>query len=744
MFGVQAVAGRKISVTEISCTTPTSLFDKTSIVQFTLKPNNSPSLVVRGYNLTFTYVVDPVVTRLSIRKGSKGGKTLVTLSGTYDVNHHIRGCKFGIDGVGGILERFSPTEIACMSNPSSVVGTVQIFLTYNMLDWLSTGFTFEYYIPISIASVTPLIGVSNGGTVLKLTATEPSLSKVTLQCIFGSESVLSKQISPSDFECISPENLQGILPPSHVVTFSSYRLHLGGMVSLSFTMNEVDYLDHSFQYTYIAGTVVYKLFPQNGVVTGGSVVQISGANIHNDEVIGANCYCVFGDTAVLGVVISTSLLTCVTPASQIDSAEDVPVSVYHMRDISLQTFQMTRAILAQYATKATGDLLFSYERAVAVKTVYPFVLFENRANVVHVAVEDIGLSSSLSCVWLRSASLYSANGEMNPLNSTSFTSGNKLNNSFVSCQTPADTSKGTLGLTISTNGFIETQSVVTVTFVPEPMLTSVRPNRILEGSSSLVTLSGSNIPMDYKTSCVFIGNDNVRSLAKVLSNRTVTCPLPSDLMPSQEIQRISIAGLAPTSEIQVLDVTSITDQTEIQRIRLSSWGTRDAIWEIRAGSNIPTASKAVATITTELGYKSEVQDIKIFPSAYRQEVQLIRITVPSVLVIPMENVNDEDNGTMVVKLGSWEARVYWNISEVNLANVLMTSLKIQGASVTKTTTNGAILNGRMATVQIAWNITFSPCDGNVSSLSLSGASIPRSSGTGTFSSDFHMKFPCLK
>ena len=60
--------------------------DKTRTVALSVRFSGILSVVVRGYNSTFTYARNPVVNSISISQGPLDGGTDVTLTGSFDSN----------------------------------------------------------------------------------------------------------------------------------------------------------------------------------------------------------------------------------------------------------------------------------------------------------------------------------------------------------------------------------------------------------------------------------------------------------------------------------------------------------------------------------------------------------------------------------------------------------------------------------------------------------------------------------
>lgn len=584
----------------------------------------------------------------------------------------------------------NPVQIICKSPAAENPGLVPLSLTYNGADFYDSGFLFEYTSHLSFVDVYPLIGVINGGNLVKITIAEKFPFGTQLFVRFGFVSVPATQISPQTFECFAP-NVYDI-----------------GKVKISYSLNAVDFSYSPFDYTYVAGSVAYEIVPVVGVVNGGTATKILGANFYTY----GSWYCVFGDIAVLGYRVSQNILSCTTPPS-VASIENVPVGVYHILNNSLSTLMVTPSVLKQFSTAAVADISFTYESEIVISSIHPTVFFANRDSYITVFVDNIGSSKNISCVWIRG-------------NQTEFTPAVKMKGTSLLCPVSLN-DPGTVSLKISVNGFIETKSETFVTFLADLELNSVFPARIVTGSSSNITIFGSNFPLDTTKSnavCVYSGDttDDIFVPAHVLSSTKVTCPFPS-IARSQEVQNIVISGLEATNEVQVIDVSGATNQTEIQRIQLSTWGKSDPVWRLRLGTNLPVSDQTVVEVATTVSYRSEVQRIKMYPTPYVQEEQMVVLDVV-VSDMPEAYRLYEDRGTLAVSIGTWVTDVYWNATEEQMKAAVKGNNAIHDVNVYKFVKSSSIAISSV-NITISWKFEFSPCDGDVPQVKIQSTAITR-------------------
>ena len=91
---------------------------------------------------------------------------------------------------------------------------------------------------------------------------------------------------------------------------------------------ECAYYDTSdLEFMFYRNPIVTKLEPNNGLTSGGTVVDISGAWFNENPNYGQFPFCKFGDNIVRGRFISTTRIQCTSPATQISNAVGIYVSL---------------------------------------------------------------------------------------------------------------------------------------------------------------------------------------------------------------------------------------------------------------------------------------------------------------------------------------------------------------------------------------------------------------------------------
>lgn len=95
----------------------------------------------------------------------------------------------------------------------------------------------------------------------------------------------------------------------HDNSSKSYRQRIDSFI-------ECAYYDTSdLEYLFYRNPIITKLEPNNGLTSGGTVVDISGAWFNENPAYGQFPFCKFGDNVVRGKFISTTRIQCTSPAT---------------------------------------------------------------------------------------------------------------------------------------------------------------------------------------------------------------------------------------------------------------------------------------------------------------------------------------------------------------------------------------------------------------------------------------------
>ena len=328
-FGRQdATPALWISSTQISCLTPSS---PAGLGDMSLSVSNNGQDFARG-SLLFTFIPAFTVIRSQPRTGPVDGGTEVTLMGTGLSETGPWACVFG-EAVAVLATQLATGHLRCKSPPqppgrvplrvfrsgsplgSAVSGAVAAASTSSLRDF---GITFEYQGTVFLSSVEPRSGSTSGGTPITLRGFGFANASM-LTCGFSEQngrflSSPAVQASGSTAVCSSPPLTSG----------KGYAYVAGPtVVTVTVSLNGVDFTRRGLQYTYYQPVEVFGLFPAMGSTSGGTVVTIVGRGFLPSEALS----CRFGAFAASpGEFLSSDAVRCTSPPSP-HGPTDVIVSI---------------------------------------------------------------------------------------------------------------------------------------------------------------------------------------------------------------------------------------------------------------------------------------------------------------------------------------------------------------------------------------------------------------------------------
>ena len=163
-----------------------------------------------------SYVFVPLLRILAVvpKSGPTAGNTNVSIVGTGMLPGSS--CQFG-DLPALSSSWLSENELVCVSPAQS--GSPAVEVTSNDRDWSSDGLRFNYRSAVSVASLAPLVGPMQGGTVLTVSGTGMVRSDL-LSCRFGGSVVMrATWVDVSSVACVTPPRTGAL--PQVVVEVSS-------------------------------------------------------------------------------------------------------------------------------------------------------------------------------------------------------------------------------------------------------------------------------------------------------------------------------------------------------------------------------------------------------------------------------------------------------------------------------------------------------------------------------------------
>lgn len=343
---------------------------------------------------------------------------------------------------------------------------VRFLLSFVLVLFLS-GCKTEKKAPISVTTpglsnnvVNPSVGNTAGGTLVTISGN--NLDIVSAISI-GTQTCSIVSSGPTQVTCRTSPNAAGIYD-----------------ITLVNQNRQVTTIPAS--YTYRGTPVVSSVSPASGLVTGATLVTISGSSFSAGMTVS------FGGTACTPVtVVNTSTITCTTGAHAAGTVDVVVTST------DSQT--------------GTGVSAFTYRGAPTITGISPIV----------------GPLAGGSFVTINGTGFYT--GSTVTLGGLACTGVTVVSPTSITCTTPANIA-GAVGITV-TNA--DTQSVslpAAYTYQAAPTVVSVTPNQGALGGGTAVTISGTNFAVGATAT---FGGSACTSLL-VLNSTTITCVTPMQLI----------------------------------------------------------------------------------------------------------------------------------------------------------------------------------------------------------------------
>ncbi|MGX1976985.1 IPT/TIG domain-containing protein [Streptomyces kronopolitis] len=239
--------------------------------------------------LTYTYAATPTLSTASPNQGPvSGGNTVVltgsNFTGTTSVTFGTTAATFTV---------LSPTQISAQAPAGS--GTAQVTVT--TAGGTSNGVAYTYTpSPVAVlSSVTPSSGPTAGGTTVTLAGTNLA-STTTVR--FGATPA-------SSFTVVSDTRVTAVAP--------------AGTGTVQVTVTTLGGTSNGLTYTYAATPTLSTASPNQGPVSGGNTVVLTGSNFTGTTSV------TFGTTAATFTVLSPTQISAQAPAS-VPGAADVTVT----------------------------------------------------------------------------------------------------------------------------------------------------------------------------------------------------------------------------------------------------------------------------------------------------------------------------------------------------------------------------------------------------------------------------------
>jgi len=190
-------------------------------------------------------------------------------------------------------------------SPSQTEGHVPVGVSVNGEDFAMSSLKFEYTKPALFVSMHPTTGPESGGTIVHVAGAN-FVKSHSAACIFGDIKVVGRVESYGRLTCETPAKRPG-----------NYKVRI--------TLNGVDTLRTSFQYSFHKEIDVRYANPSIGSILGGTEVSIIGKSFVSTE----NLTCQFGAYGhSRAAFISSNEISCLSP--------NISPIVTNLTDVDLQ------------------------------------------------------------------------------------------------------------------------------------------------------------------------------------------------------------------------------------------------------------------------------------------------------------------------------------------------------------------------------------------------------------------------
>jgi hypothetical protein len=270
--------------------TPATLFTLVSATQITaVAPPGTGTVQITATSpggtsnpLTYAYVPAPVLTSVAPNQGPTTGGTTLTLTGTGFTG--ATAVRFGATPATSFTVT-SATQITAVAPPGAEGPVAVTVSTPGGTTSPSVPQSYFYYLGLpALSSVVPASGPTPGGNTVTLTGTN----------LTGATAVQFGATAASSFTVVSATQITAVAP--------------AGTGTVQITVTTPGGTSNPLTYTYVTVPVLTAIAPNQGPMTGGATVTLTGTGLTLATAV------TFGATPAPFTVISDTLLTAVVPA----------------------------------------------------------------------------------------------------------------------------------------------------------------------------------------------------------------------------------------------------------------------------------------------------------------------------------------------------------------------------------------------------------------------------------------------
>ena len=342
---------------------------------------------------------------------------------------------------------------------------------------------FRFYVEPTITWIYPRYGPKDGGTLVEVYGENFLNYDQNLRCAFGSREVKAKYVSDNYITCISP--------PSAVVQKK---------LPFSISFNNQQNSRQDIPFVYYEYPQVYRLEPNRGPDTGGTVVRIRGQNFNPMvEIPDMNNYndtfCRFGNLSLTnGKVISSTEMECVSPPSW--EAREVPV------EISLNNREWTN-----------DGVLFYYYHPPFIYFIHPKIGPVQGGTVVTITGSNFEDTGYVMCKF-----------------GDKYSKGKYISQNELKCISPPVEKPATVNLYVAIRPDEFSSGVNTkYRYYDTPVIQYIEPMCGPERGYTQITVYGINFPVGYSDDVKCIFDRKIYMNATVMDENTIKCDSPSVL-----------------------------------------------------------------------------------------------------------------------------------------------------------------------------------------------------------------------
>jgi hypothetical protein len=497
VFDRQEVTGSAVSSTLITCLSPARM----AVGKIPVGLSSGLSDLIVSSLLTFEYTPRVFVEAIVPCRGVLHVSSAVTVLGAgFGEGAH---CRFGSRRMSGMV--LSSTKLRCTvpARASQAKWVVEVSNEEGS-GYSTSGVQFELEGAARITGISPSLGVDRGQETVTVFGVG-FLNVGSLACRFGNVSIVRAQWQSSSMVlCISPALIDANLRRIDVEVSNTGKEFSAGGTAL---------------YEYRPPLEIHAVQPSTGTVHGGSVVTIRGRGLGSKDRTALHCS--FGAAgAVRGRVLSSSMMTCVSPA--------LPPGRHTMK-LGSEEWESVRAVFEVLESPAVQRL-------------------EPSLGPVHggTAITVVGVGFGSGSVHCR----------LGHMVIECFVRGST---SRAVCQTPPML-EGLVPVEASADGVHYSTDSRLFLYYKQPEVLSVRPSGGSAGRPHVVTVVG-NAFYDGAAACR-AGDERVEAMW--LSSSAVACKLPASGSPQNVTIEISSNGVDFTQSSTSFSYTRTTTLLRLQ------------------------------------------------------------------------------------------------------------------------------------------------------------------------------------